>query len=120
LLIKICFLNEQKLTGGVLLGRDKYFITIYRGKDFLPRQLAFALTERVTMLRTETVGEDHITIKSDKDINVGKPNGRSKLKRGESMISRHLMFSENLKRKLAAVSATAPFSEYKIVRFWNC
>jgi hypothetical protein len=72
------------------------------------------------MLRTETVREDHITIESVKDINVGKPNGRSKMKRGSSVISRDIMFSENLKRKLAVVSASAPFSEYKIVRFWNC
>ncbi|KAH7301898.1 hypothetical protein KP509_23G047600 [Ceratopteris richardii] len=44
--------NElKKWTGGVLISRDRYFITLYRGKDFLPRQLALALTERTTMLR---------------------------------------------------------------------
>ncbi|KAE8652461.1 hypothetical protein Csa_013277 [Cucumis sativus] len=34
------------LTGGVLLLRNKYFIVIYRGKDFLPPSVAVALTER--------------------------------------------------------------------------
>ncbi|KAJ7543223.1 hypothetical protein O6H91_09G030000 [Diphasiastrum complanatum] len=36
----------KRLTGGVLLSRDKYFITIYRGKDFLPPAVAVVLTER--------------------------------------------------------------------------
>ncbi|TYK28430.1 CRM-domain containing factor CFM3 [Cucumis melo var. makuwa] len=34
------------LTGGVLLLRNKYFIVIYRGKDFLPPSVAVALAER--------------------------------------------------------------------------
>ncbi|XP_010265125.1 PREDICTED: CRM-domain containing factor CFM3, chloroplastic/mitochondrial [Nelumbo nucifera] len=36
----------KKLTGGVLLLRNKYYIVIYRGKDFLPTSVAFALAER--------------------------------------------------------------------------
>lgn len=36
----------QNLTGGVLLLRNKYFIVIYRGKDFLPTSVATALAER--------------------------------------------------------------------------
>lgn len=36
----------QNLTGGVLLLRNKYYIVIYRGKDFLPPSVATALTER--------------------------------------------------------------------------
>lgn len=34
------------LTGGVLLLRNKYYIVIYRGKDFLPTTVATALAER--------------------------------------------------------------------------
>lgn len=36
----------KKLTGGTLLLRNKYFIVIYRGKDFLPQSVAVALAER--------------------------------------------------------------------------
>ena len=36
----------QNLTGGTLLLRNKYYIVIYRGKDFLPTSVAAALAER--------------------------------------------------------------------------
>ncbi|WCJ21953.1 CRS1 / YhbY (CRM) domain-containing protein [Euphorbia peplus] len=36
----------KTLTGGVLLLRNKYYIVIYRGKDFLPTSVAAALAER--------------------------------------------------------------------------
>lgn len=36
----------KNLTGGVLLLRNKYFIVIYRGKDFLPTSVSTALAER--------------------------------------------------------------------------
>ncbi|KAL9670446.1 hypothetical protein QQ045_007998 [Rhodiola kirilowii] len=36
----------QSLTGGVLLLRNKFYINIYRGKDFLPTSVAAALAER--------------------------------------------------------------------------
>lgn len=36
----------QRLTGGTLLLRNKYYIVIYRGKDFLPTSVAAALAER--------------------------------------------------------------------------
>lgn len=39
--------NELKyLTGGVLLLRNKFFIILYRGKDFLPSQVASLVAER--------------------------------------------------------------------------
>ncbi|XP_052179574.1 CRM-domain containing factor CFM3, chloroplastic/mitochondrial [Diospyros lotus] len=41
----------KKLTGGVLLLRNKYFIVIYRGKDFLPTSVASALAERQEMTK---------------------------------------------------------------------
>lgn len=40
------FVNFQTLTGGILLQRNKYYIVIYRGKDFLPTSVATALAER--------------------------------------------------------------------------
>lgn len=36
----------KNLTGGTLLLRNKYFIIIYRGKDFLPTSVAAAVAER--------------------------------------------------------------------------
>ncbi|CAN6451629.1 unnamed protein product [Victoria cruziana] len=36
----------KKLTGGILLLRNKYYIVIYRGKDFLPSRVASALMAR--------------------------------------------------------------------------
>ncbi|KDP20125.1 hypothetical protein JCGZ_05894 [Jatropha curcas] len=36
----------KMLTGGILLLRNKYYIVIYRGKDFLPTSVAAALAER--------------------------------------------------------------------------
>jgi hypothetical protein len=36
----------QRLTGGTLLQRNKFYIVIYRGKDFLPSAVSTALAER--------------------------------------------------------------------------
>lgn len=41
----------KKLTGGVLLLRNKYYIVIYRGKDFVPTSVATALVERQEMTK---------------------------------------------------------------------
>jgi len=40
----ICML--QWLTGGTLISRDKDFIVLYRGKDFLPSAVSSAIEER--------------------------------------------------------------------------
>ncbi|KAI5382904.1 hypothetical protein KIW84_070352 [Lathyrus oleraceus] len=39
-------LELKKLTGGTLLLRNKYYIVIYRGKDFVPANVAAILSER--------------------------------------------------------------------------
>jgi hypothetical protein len=39
-------LHLQKLTGGTLLSRNKEYIVIYRGNDFLPPVVTKTLTER--------------------------------------------------------------------------
>lgn len=36
----------QNLTGGTLLLRNKYYIVIYRGKDFIPTSVAAVVAER--------------------------------------------------------------------------
>ncbi|KAL8465870.1 hypothetical protein ACS0TY_035113 [Phlomoides rotata] len=43
---KIMAEELKNLTGGVLLLRNKYYIVMYRGKDFLPPTVASALAER--------------------------------------------------------------------------
>ncbi|KAG1346962.1 hypothetical protein COCNU_06G007910 [Cocos nucifera] len=43
--------RHEKLTGGILLLRNKYYIVIYRGKDFLPTSVASALAERQELTR---------------------------------------------------------------------
>ncbi|CAI0400946.1 unnamed protein product [Linum tenue] len=41
----------NQLTGGVLLLRNKYYIVIFRGKDFLPANVASQLAERQEMTK---------------------------------------------------------------------
>ncbi|KAL9239016.1 hypothetical protein vseg_013375 [Gypsophila vaccaria] len=41
----------KRLTGGTLLLRNKFFIVIYRGKDFLPKTVAAAVTERMDLTK---------------------------------------------------------------------
>ncbi|GAB4832854.1 hypothetical protein Ancab_006869 [Ancistrocladus abbreviatus] len=36
----------KRLTGGILLSRDKEFVVFYRGKDFLPSEVSLAIEER--------------------------------------------------------------------------
>ncbi|KAI9173722.1 hypothetical protein LWI28_005407 [Acer negundo] len=43
---KIMSEEIKNLTGGTLLLRNKYYIVIFRGKDFLPQSVAAALAER--------------------------------------------------------------------------
>lgn len=50
----------QNLTGGVLLLRNKYYIVIYRGKDFLPTSVAAALSEREELTKHIQVVEEKV------------------------------------------------------------
>lgn len=51
---------SQTLTGGVLLLRNKYYIVMYRGKDFLPPTVAAALTERQEMTKQTQDAEEKV------------------------------------------------------------
>lgn len=55
----------QMLTGGMLLLRNKYFIIIYRGKDFVPPDVAAALSEREEMNRRIQEVEEKIRARTD-------------------------------------------------------
>lgn len=48
----------QRLTGGVLILRNKFFIILYRGKDFLPSKVAKNLTEREAKLHDQLLLEE--------------------------------------------------------------
>lgn len=62
--------NEQMahelkiLTGGVLLLRNKFFIILYRGKDFLPLNVANLVAERETELTRCHVHEETARLKA--------------------------------------------------------
>ncbi|CAN0902300.1 CRM-domain containing factor CFM3, chloroplastic/mitochondrial [Linum grandiflorum] len=53
----------KQLTGGVLLLRNKYYIVLYRGKDFLPESVAAELAERQEMTKQIQDTEEKLRIK---------------------------------------------------------
>ena len=100
-------LNKQRLTGGDLLARDEYFITLYRGNDFLPQQVASALAERSIMLSSQKVREDDgIEIQPNKTPTIGKQGLTENIAGIErkSEESRHFLLAQSLEAKLAIVS----------------
>ncbi|KAL3630349.1 hypothetical protein CASFOL_023333 [Castilleja foliolosa] len=68
--------NEQmayelkNLTGGVLLLRNKFLIILYRGKDFIPPEVAKVVTERETLLTRCQVQEEAARVKASETIFV--------------------------------------------------
>ncbi|KAL4316422.1 hypothetical protein AHAS_Ahas15G0283500 [Arachis hypogaea] len=55
----------KHLTGGTLLARDREFIVLYRGKDFLPSAVSSAIDERrnieLSKLKAESSSSDAVT-----------------------------------------------------------
>ncbi|CAN6991044.1 hypothetical protein IGI04_003372 [Brassica rapa subsp. trilocularis] len=62
----------KTLTGGVLLLRNKYYIVIYRGKDFLPSSVAATLAERQELTKEIQDVEEKVRIR---DIEATQPVG---------------------------------------------
>lgn len=54
----------QRLTGGVLILRNKFFIILYRGKDFLPGRVADSIIERETVLYDQQLAEEEARSKA--------------------------------------------------------
>ncbi|EXB56911.1 Chloroplastic group IIA intron splicing facilitator CRS1 [Morus notabilis] len=52
----------KNLTGGVLLLRNKYYIVIYRGKDFLPTTVAATLAERQKLAKQVQDLEEQVRV----------------------------------------------------------
>ncbi|GAB2292862.1 hypothetical protein Dimus_027095 [Dionaea muscipula] len=62
----------KRLTGGVLLMRNKYYITIYRGKDFLPTSVAAALAERQELTKNIQDVEEQVRTGTVMDMPLGE------------------------------------------------
>lgn len=60
------------MTGGVLLLRNKYYIVIYRGKDFLPSSVAATLAERQELTKEIQDVEEKVR---NRDIEATQPVG---------------------------------------------
>lgn len=54
----------QRLTGGVLILRNKFFIILYRGKDFLPDGVFNLIEEREAELDKELLREEEVRVSS--------------------------------------------------------
>lgn len=62
----------QQLTGGVLILRNKYFIIFFRGKDFLPGEIANLISEREQMLTSKVFLEENARLEAAKTLEVRK------------------------------------------------
>ncbi|XVE64052.1 hypothetical protein DITRI_Ditri07aG0070300 [Diplodiscus trichospermus] len=67
----------KNLTGGVLLLRNKYFIVIYRGKDFLPASVAAALAERQELTKQIQDVEEKVRIRAVEPAQSGEDKGQA-------------------------------------------
>lgn len=65
------------MTGGVLLLRNKYFIVIYRGKDFLPPSVAAALAERQELTKQIQDVEEKVRIRAVEPAQSGEDKGQA-------------------------------------------
>ncbi|CAK7344301.1 unnamed protein product [Dovyalis caffra] len=77
--------NEQmadelkSLTGGVLLLRNKFFIILYRGKDFLPGQVANVIVDREIAIRKCQTNEEGARMKAIENFYMaGEPLNTSR------------------------------------------
>ncbi|KZV53878.1 hypothetical protein F511_00144 [Dorcoceras hygrometricum] len=61
---------DQILTGGVLLLRNKFFIILYRGKDFLPSKVANIVAEREKELTSCHVHEETARLKASETFSI--------------------------------------------------
>ncbi|KAJ6684348.1 CHLOROPLASTIC GROUP IIA INTRON SPLICING FACILITATOR CRS1 CHLOROPLASTIC [Salix viminalis] len=94
--------NEQmadelkSLTGGVLLLRNKFFIILYRGKDFLPGQVANVIVDREIALRKCQTNEEEVELYMN--FSTSKSNFRKRQKE-DSEIQLEA-YKEKLEREL--------------------
>ncbi|XP_042462732.1 CRM-domain containing factor CFM3, chloroplastic/mitochondrial-like [Zingiber officinale] len=65
----------KALIGGTLLLRNKYYIVIYRGKDFIPASVATALAEREELTKEIQDAEEQLRKRTIGEPNVNAPEG---------------------------------------------
>lgn len=58
----------QRLTGGVLLLRNKFYIILFRGKDFLPSRVATSIAERELKLKKCQLHEEDARLRASESI----------------------------------------------------
>ncbi|KAH0463790.1 hypothetical protein IEQ34_006576 [Dendrobium chrysotoxum] len=61
-------LSEARLTGGVLILRNKFFIILFRGKDFLPSRVADSVLEREAHVKVQQLLEEKARSKAAKSF----------------------------------------------------
>lgn len=67
----------QSLTGGTLLQRNKFYIVLYRGKDFLPPNVASALAEREQCAKQIQDVEEKVRSKTLEATPSGETEGQA-------------------------------------------
>lgn len=99
-------LSLQLLTGGTLLSRDREFIVLYRGKDFLPFAVSSAMEQKRHMRLHEMKQTDNSPATTGQglklEINENGPTNESQSITGWKKIvseRRKLMSSETSMRK---------------------
>lgn len=60
----------KRLTGGVLILSNKFYIVLYRGKDFLPGRVANSILEREKFLHNQQLQEEEARLKAIKSFHV--------------------------------------------------
>ncbi|XP_042457404.1 CRM-domain containing factor CFM3, chloroplastic/mitochondrial-like isoform X1 [Zingiber officinale] len=65
----------KALIGGTLLLRNKYYIVIYRGKDFIPASVATALAEREELTKEIQDAEEQLRKRTIGEPSVNAPEG---------------------------------------------
>ncbi|KAL0450020.1 UNVERIFIED_CONTAM: Chloroplastic group IIA intron splicing facilitator CRS1, chloroplastic [Sesamum latifolium] len=60
----------QNLTGGVLLLRNKFLIILYRGKDFVPSEVAKVVAEREMELTRCQLQEETARLKASEAFSI--------------------------------------------------
>ncbi|MQL83280.1 hypothetical protein Taro_015769 [Colocasia esculenta] len=61
----------QRLTGGILILRNKYFIILYRGKDFIPPTVANSIFDRERELKNMQLQEEKARQKATETFSYG-------------------------------------------------
>lgn len=69
----------QKLTGGILLSRNKDYLVFYRGKNFLSREVAEALVEQEKFVRSLQDEEEEARLRGSSALIIPSTEPTSKL-----------------------------------------